>query len=364
MVFMKKIKNFGLLLISFISSIVLIYLIQTLNNTDFKNPDLGNENQYVFDEKFLCEEFDKINNCLNFLKSSEFNKKIVWLGNSQLMVINNPDKGEFTASTLAFNRWGKKDITIITFAMPNASLKEHYILFEYFVNKVKIDIFIISIVFDDTRENRIRSQLIEAVKDKNVNKQLIRSQIGKSIINSSYLSENKEKKVSLQTKAEGWINKNIQMCCKWISIRESTQSLISIHLYKFRNYVFNIKPTTKRKMVLGYYEQNLKSLERLLKRSNELQIEVLLYISPLRQDISIPYDLNEYNRFKNNIEELALNYEAHYTNLENIVDGSLWGLKRSTTLKNVDEIDFMHFKYEGHEILENKISEKLKEIIE
>ena len=74
--------------------------------------------------------------------------------------------------------------------------------------------------------------------------------------------------------------------------------------------------------------------------------------------------MNEYNRFKDNIEKLAQNYGVHYTNLENIVDGSLWGLKRSTALKNVDEIDFMHFKYKGHEILENKISEKLKEIIE
>ena len=44
-----------------------------------------------------------------------------------------------------------------------------------------------------------------------------------------------------------------------------------------------------------------------------------------------------------------------YLNLEDIVPPENWGQKNSTTLNDNLEIDFMHFNYEGHLILANKL---------
>ena len=80
--------------------------------------------------------------------------------------------------------------------------------------------------------------------------------------------------------------------------RTNIKTNIFVGLYNLRNTIFNIKPTSKRKVIKSSFKNNLKSLINILKFTDEAEISAYLYIPPIRQDYEIPYDLNEYKNFK------------------------------------------------------------------
>ena len=85
-----------------------------------------------------------------------------------------------------------------------------------------------------------------------------------------------------------------------------------------------------------------------------------MYNVPIRNDVKIPYKIDDYSKFKNDLDYLSKKYLFKYINLENIVPNNLWAEKTSTTLSNETEIDFMHFKEKGHEILAENIYFEIK----
>ena len=127
------------------------------------------------------------------------------------------------------------------------------------------------------------------------------------------------------------------------------------NLYKLRNFVLNIGPTTTRKILPGRYIKNLAALNSLLKISSENNIKTFMYIVPIRNDIKIPYNILEYNKFKKDIKKIVVANDIEFQNLENLIPNTMWGKKPSTTLGKKNEIDFMHFKSDGHKILANSI---------
>ena len=84
------------------------------------------------------------------------------------------------------------------------------------------------------------------------------------------------------------------------------------------------------------------------------KINLFLYIPPIRNDVKLPYDIDDYNKFKNEIEHKSKRYDQfiYYDDFSEIVPSIFFGLKSSTTLNNKkEEIDFMHFQFKGHKIL-------------
>ena len=147
----------------------------------------------------------------------------------------------------------------------------------------------------------------------------------------------------------------------WTS-QNDLDSFIWMSLYKFRNYIFNIDPSTKRRKIQARYDNNLKALLAILEIVKSNNINLILYIPPIRDDVTIPYDIDEYEEFK---EDIMLNANAYgyvSQNYENIVPAELWGLKDSTKIGGESEIDFMHFQSIGHQKLAYKILQKLREI--
>ena len=124
---------------------------------------------------------------------------------------------------------------------------------------------------------------------------------------------------------------------------------------RFRNWIFGVNPSSVRKLIPAHYALNQQSLEAILASANNNNISVLLYVVPIRNDVKIPYDIKEYENFKQDIEKTALKYGVQFENFENIVPPEYWGEKNSTGLSDEQELDFMHFQAAGHRILANKI---------
>ena len=52
----------------------------------------------------------------------------------------------------------------------------------------------------------------------------------------------------------------------------------------------------------------------------------------------------------------------YFSNFEDIVPSEYWGMKESTTIGGGLELDFMHFKAEGHRLLADSIYEQLLDL--
>ena len=104
-------------------------------------------------------------------------------------------------------------------------------------------------------------------------------------------------------------------------------------------------------MIPGRYAKNISAFKDILKLALENKLEVLTYIPPIRNDLKIPYDLDDYKNFKIEIENITKKYNVRFISLENIVPPEFWGEKASTNLKKENEVDFMHFQSNGHRLL-------------
>jgi lysophospholipase L1-like esterase len=132
------------------------------------------------------------------------------------------------------------------------------------------------------------------------------------------------------------------------------------NLYLLRNWIFGITPSSVRKMIPGRYRLNMQSLQAIMHSANQKGIKTLIYIVPIRDDVTIPYDLHQYNKFKSEVELAAKNESARFINIEGLVPVKLWGSKDSTTIGVVKELDFMHFKAKGHELLAERLLSELE----
>jgi hypothetical protein len=341
---MKKKKITIYLIIFFpIVSWIILSLIFGKTNKKFDELALGNENLLVTnkinDQDFLCSSLDDVKKCIEFLKSKDFKKKILWIGNSQLYSVNQGTSYSKIAPYLVSEYFYNKQIGVIAFVAPNISFQEYSQVINYLLSNIGLDYIILPLVFDDTRENSIRNNLTDKKEDLSL------------------------KKISLQEISEQKITNFLDKNINWTQIRYQSQGYIYEVLYRFRNHLFNINPTTVRKSIKSIYEKNIKSLNETLKKVKDNKIESILYVAPIRNDVKIPYDLQEYSKFKNKMEILAKDFSFSFYNLENIVPENFWGTKTGTKLGIVDEIDFMHFKNEGHSILANEMIKILENVI-
>jgi lysophospholipase L1-like esterase len=115
-------------------------------------------------------------------------------------------------------------------------------------------------------------------------------------------------------------------------------------------------------MIPGRYLDNYNALKNILQYGKDKKIHILLYIPPLRNDVSPPYNINGYNSYKKSVEKDAKLNDAFFLNLEDLVPAKLWGIKASTSFGQSEEIDFMHFQQEGHRLIADTIYKTLEKI--
>ncbi len=285
---------------------------------------------------------------------------ILWLGNSQLHGINQFKPGDNTSPGYFYKNLENKNYDLLAFSLPNANLQEHYLLFEYIRSILPVKELIIGVCFDDLRESGIRHDLVRITKEDFMAEVLNNSQTGISILlnNSNQNSENDDLAALdetvqeyTETRLNNWLNKNFYL---W-DARTEIRGQIFTQLFLLRNIVFNVKPTSIRKMIKSRYNDNTLALEEIYSTAKESGIKIFTYILPIRNDVEAPYDLDEYQNFKSFLDSLNNSTNNILFNFENIVPAEYWGTKDATTLGGEKEIDFMHFQAAGHKILADSL---------
>jgi hypothetical protein len=360
------------LFIGFIISIIILNYFSPdslENKINFDELALGNEtslyNAQVNSTQVHCYNLEDAKRCIDgyYKKSKNINDDVVlWLGNSQLHSINQMKPGDETASSILHRSVIDLQKYFMTFSQPNANLQEHYVLFNYLISKVPVSTLVLPVVFDDMREIGIRRSISDAFKDQHVVNELKKTGIGKRLL-SNYDDQDMigndmaALEETIQESVEIFLDTKLGSYWKtWRERPHLRASFFYGFLYKSRNWLFNINPSSVRKVIPGRYIMNIQALQAILKTAQEKSIDVLLYIVPIRNDIQIPYDLVEYGSLKEEIRIIANGYyNVTFKNLEGLVPAKFWGSKDSTSIVKGVEVDFMHFQGEGHQILAGSI---------
>ena len=336
-------------------------------NQNFDELALGDNtiiDAIVDNRKVHCLSLNNSDRCFrdynNYVTKNEV---VLWLGNSQLHSINQLKDGDKLSSAILHNRVINQNKYVLTFSQPNANLQEHYILFEYLSKQLPISTIILPVVFDDLRETGIRNDLRRLFEETQVTDRLQKNEIGTLLLSSSNnneIADNNALDGTQQLDVERYLNDFLANNWKVWSQRAQYRGNLFNDLYIFRNWVFGITPSSVRKIIPGRYAMNISALKAIVNTSKEKKIQILLYIPPIRNDVLIPYDPQKYKNFKSEVMAIANNEYTKFVDIDSLVPGEYWGVKGATTLGGNQELDFMHFKGAGHDLLANRIYEELQ----
>ena len=288
---------------------------------------------------------------------------ILILGNSQTHSINQKKEDEVVYPELLHAI--DASTAVLTNSLPNANLQEFYVILSWWTQQINIDHVIIPVFMDDLREDGLRKDFLSGLGrgkfqlteidafNAELNAQLREMQAS----SSPSVEESEHKEETPQDYVERELNDWLGDHSETWANRPNARGDLFLALYRWRNQLFNISATTKRKMIPARKDRNMEALNRILNLAEERGISILVYIPPIRTDVEVPYDLREYEAFKSEVEGLTQSSaNAQFRNWESIVPGPLWGLKASTTGDEEPELDFMHFQYKGHQILADSLA--------
>lgn len=370
-----------LLLEIIIGSLIGLFLISkiTKSKLDFENMALGEETQAYYAqnedyplhlEKLKPESLNQFNE--GWRKRGQKDVALV-LGNSQTHSINQMQKGDVTYVEKLFLDY-KDSLDVLTISYPNANLQEFYYTFNYALLEFPLQTLILPVFMDDLREDGLREVYLKGItedkyflKDTSALSILINKEIAAFQVKEEETTDtdNAALRETYQKKSETYLDDALSQKWSLWGNRKKARGQIFTSLYNLRNTAFGINAQTKRKMIPPNYKKNMKALDLILNLAKSKEVQVLLYIPPIRQDVEVPYNLKEYAKFKSEVETLSKKYSnVTFANLETIVPAKYWGVKKSTNTSGKTELDFMHFQYEGHNRLYEALNEKLKPIIE
>ncbi len=141
--------------------------------------------------------------------------------------------------------------------------------------------------FDDMREIGIRASITDVFKQAHVVGRLEKVAIGRKLL-ANYGDQNSAGndmaalENTMQERVEKYLDTQLGSVWQTWNDRPALRGEIFISLYKFRNWLFGINPSSIRKMIPGRYATNRQALEATLESAREQRIRVLLYIVPLR----------------------------------------------------------------------------------
>jgi hypothetical protein len=285
----------------------------------------------------------------------------VWLGNSQLHTVNQYEEGDETAphyasEALGWPVWG--------LSLPNANPQEQYVILHFALTRRQPSVLVMQLTFNTLRRDELRQELNEFVDEATL-ESLRTTELGRELATvlateeeplASISSAQIDPSQSLQDRSEAALEAALSSIWPMWRDRGDTLAIVRFRLFLLRNRVFGITAATKRSMLMTRYDRNMRAFEAILELAQQRGLPTLAYICPLRQDIDPPYVMSEYTRWKEEVQRLCDAFGARYADLDRTVEGpERWG-----TLGHTGEIDFMHFRVEGHRILGARVAELIR----
>jgi hypothetical protein len=339
------------------------------NRIDTENFALGKDNVHAVEQvqgaAFTGSSIQEIKALVDRVETCRNGpvRRVMWLGNSQLHTINQFRQGDHLAPYwLGKSANNPNCFWPYGLSLPNANFQEYLALTSYVVNATTLESAVISLVFDDLREDGLREDFSTLMVEP-MRANLAETQIGREILARFEINQARTLGGEKENQGlEGFVQKRFEdsftdtlgrIVPLWAE-RPNLRAHIVTDLYYLRNFVLQIDSTSVRKQIPARLVRNMAALEATLKLLSARGVSIILYIAPIRQDVSMPYEQNEYSQWKDSLSVLSARYDAQLLNLEAIVPGNKWGTYHS------EDIDFMHFQGDGHRLLAQALEPALR----
>ena len=301
-------------------------------------------------------------------------KKYYWLGASQLYAINDYKYGDRAAPYVVFDTLKSQGARLLTISHPNGYPAEHLIIASYILSNVTVDGLVIGAVYDDMREQNIRREIADALKNKNTRRVLSESKIGRKLLFEAegvlklarFKKEDYKVSLNLMERSEQAIIRILEKYFKVESIREEGRGQITLSLIRLRQFLEGLRARYTRD-ISNYrypipdnqYQTNLDSWTELLKLASRKKVPFLVYIAPRPTDF-FPYNQIKYDKFKKTISDLTQYYGGTFINLEDLIPSKYFGFVDTNFGFLVR--DPFHIQGVGHSLLANEIIKGIKNL--
>ena len=294
------------------------------------------------------------------------------LGNSQIHGINQYAPGQENVPPLLFKRFQPRDIDVLTFTQPSASLQEHYVVFEYLRQRFPLRFLVLPTVFINQRNINIRDSVAASLRDEATRAALEETAVGRHLValhGGEVESESAdEADANLAGVRETTAERSERALNTWLDERWSLwrarpqeRGYVVTELSRIRNTLLGISGESKRGIVPAAYEANLEALAAILTSARKHGIAVLVYIAPIRRDIAPPYFADEYDKFCQDVERITAEHQAHFANYDGLVPDKFYGTHDSMVFGQRVQPDFFHFQAAAHAILAQAIGDRIEQ---
>jgi hypothetical protein len=358
----KVFTEFSFKVVIALTAFVLLLFIYTRDTFDSEDFALGDATTSHFVEPY---HFNKLNQESIDHNDSIWQKSggkaiMLILGNSQTHSINQYKEGQNTYVKLLRDNFS--DRYILSHSIQNAGMQDFLLSYSFIQSKFTLKEICLPVFFDDFREDGVRDIFFTKVLSDRFMLDSSLGSIATQINTELYAtkdieSEKNEVSPSSQKVVESFLDSTLMSYSKTWAMRSDMRGKVFTQLYNLRNTIFNINAQTIRNVIPSRYSKNMQAFNAILDLSQKNGTTVYLYIPPIRNDVKIPYNLEDYSKFKEEVEQIARNYKnVRFSNFENIVPAKYWGMKQATNSSSDLEYDFMHFQYRGHELLDSALT--------
>jgi len=279
---------------------------------------------------------------------------ILWLGNSQLNTVNQFREGDHISAWWLRQEVSCPDTTLpFGVALPLANFQEMYLVEEYVTARLPVNVVFLELCFDGLRQDGLRHDFA-GIAEPSDERELGGEPVGRAILetaqalwrNEVAAEQNPGLKGFLQQGVENRLDATLAKISPLWADRDNMQLKFLVDVYVARNHLLGINSSTVRKLIPSRYDRNMQALTALLRLARARGIPVIGYISPLRQDLAPPYDPGEYARWKGSLAKLFPENGAKLISLETLVPPADWG-----TSGRIGDVDFIHFRNSGHQLV-------------
>ena len=302
----------------------------------------------------------------SFIPDSSTYKLVILAGMSQMYAINEGQPNDKTISENMDDALSIKGIRVFGMAAPNLDNEEATLLLLSTLSdpRTRPDVFIYGVCFDKFRnidlrpgyqkfmENRpaLRSLWLETAMEYKGRYPLASEKMSRSL---NELAGDKEREgETMDTRLREWTSRWLPV----VSARADLNAVVQNQLFLLRNWVFNIKPTSKRPIIEGRFVMNKEFLEMMVDIAGRNGVTIILYVIPLNPLAESPYIPEQYADFKFWLEGFCKENGVPFANVENVVPTDAWG-------EFMGGPDFKHFKEEGHRLPAKALLERFGPII-
>jgi hypothetical protein len=278
---------------------------------------------------------------------------VALVGMSQTYAINDPKPGDQTISDWLDAGLKPKGVRAFGLAAPNLNNEEALLILLALLNEKKTQpqLYLYGLCFDKFRNVDLRPgyesllaknpELQKAWRD-TANRFAGRFPQASEKMLRSLEAATARKKVEAAT-LETRLRDAAEKVSPMVAARTDLNAYVQGEIFLLRNFLFRIKPTSKRPIIESRYRMNRELLEMITDTARNRKVGVAYYVIPLNPLALNPYVPAEYEAFKSWIHDFATARGIPFANLENEVPSEHWG-------EFMGGPDFKHFRGEGHRI--------------